>query len=524
MANKQHTDGVLEERIARQDTSNITPITLQGARVLPNATDVEEYVLGALLLEPYLVGDLNEYLKPEHFYDRRNAQIFQVMQKVYLRNLPVDNVTVTQALREEGILNEIGGVKRIGELSMLVASGASAQGHVRILIQKYMQRELIRLSGQMQVEAYSPDKDVEDLLQEAEDMLYKLHEYKLQRDVQSLEMALATAFTELEARTKDPEAYRGVPTGFQKLDMMTQGWQKGDLIIVAARPSMGKTAFALTMARDMAVRNAKRVVFFSLEMYTIQLVYRLLSAESGINSKQLRAGNFSNSDWQRLLAAFATLSHASIYIDDSEGMTLNSIRTKCRRLKMQENGGIDIVMIDYLQLINSESIQNKNSNREQEVSRISRGLKALAKELNVPIIALAQLSRAVDARSDKFKRPLLSDLRESGSIEQDADIVAFINRPEKNNINEFADGSRTKGIAEIIIAKHRNGEVGSLFVTFDSNNARFVDTGDMIDHNNPDNPTYNDMSEPSSTEVVNYPSSSNSDDLDSYFTEEETPF
>ncbi len=171
MANKQHTDGVLEERIARQETSNITPITLQGARVLPNATDVEEYVLGALLLEPYLVGDLNEYLKPEHFYDRRNAQIFQVMQKVYLRNLPVDNVTVTQALREEGILNEIGGVKRIGELSMLVASGASAQGHVRILIQKYMQRELIRLSGQMQVEAYSPDKDVEDLLQEAEDML-----------------------------------------------------------------------------------------------------------------------------------------------------------------------------------------------------------------------------------------------------------------------------------------------------------------------------------------------------------------
>jgi len=508
MASEKNNDTLVATR--SEQPSNTRPIiSLQGARVPPNATDLEEMVLGALLIEPYLAGELSEFLQKEHFYDGRNALIYEEIQKLQMRGLPVDSATVTQALTDDGILKDVGGVSRLVELSMLVSSATNAMGHVRILIQKYMQRELIRMASEIQAEAYSPDEDVEDILEKAEKSLFELHEYKLRREVQSLEMAITAAFNNLDNLRKDPSSFSGVPTGFQKLDAMTQGWQKGDLIILAARPSVGKTALSLTMARSMAVENKKKVAFFSLEMSIVQLVNRLLSAESKVDAKVLRSGRFLEGDWPRLLTAMNTLSHAEIYLDDTSGMGLGEIRAKSRRLKAEK--GIDIIMIDYLQLISSPS--TKNGNREQEVSKISRGLKALAKELNIPVLALSQMSRAVDSRttSDSIGKPLLSDLRESGAIEQDADLVVFISRPDKNGIKNFADGTEATGRAELIIAKHRNGETGSVFISFDPGRALFYDTGDMIDHNVVNKENYNSEQSYASDQV--YASSSNPENI-----------
>lgn len=503
MASEKNSESALFSRVEQQSAPRPI-ISLQGARVPPNATDIEEMVLGALLIEPNLAGEVNEFLQKEHFYDGRNALIYESILKLQARGLPVDSATVTQALSDDGTLKDIGGVSRIVELTMLVSSAANTKGHVEILIQKYLQRELIRWASETQAAAYSSDEDVEDILEKAEKGLFDLHEYKLRREMQSLEMALHAAFANLDNLRKDPSSFSGVPTGFLKLDSMTQGWQKGDLIILAARPSVGKTAFALSMARTMTVEHKKKVAFFSLEMPTVQLVNRLLSSEARVDAKVLRSGRFADADWAHLLTAMNTLSHAEIYLDDTSGMGIGEIRAKARRLKSERD--IDIVMIDYLQLISSPS--SKNGNREQEVSKISRGLKALAKELNIPVLALSQMSRAVDARTgDTASRPLLSDLRESGAIEQDADIVLFISRPEKNGIGSFKDTTPTKDRAELIIAKHRNGEVGSVFISYDSAHVRFYDTGDMVDHNNPDTSTFNSGQNYESEGV--YPSSSN---------------
>lgn len=482
---KNNEESVLETQINRQNS--VRPIvTVQGARIPPNATDIEELLIGAMLISPNLAGELNEFLQTEHFYDRRNATIYDVMQKLYLQNKPIDSGTVLNALNEEGKLSEVGGARRLADLSMLISSAANAKMHVQILIQKYMQRELIRLATEMQSEAYNADEDVEHLMQKAEDALYKLHEYKLRRDVQPLSMALTDVMNELETLRQNPDKFSGIPTGFEKLDLITQGWQKGDLIIIAARPSIGKTAFALSMARSMALEHKKKVAFFSIEMNISKIVHRLLSAESGINAKVLRSGHLTNPDSSQLIKAMNKLSKAEIFLDDTNPIGLGEIRAKSRRLKVQF--GIDIIMIDYLQIISTPS--QKNGNREQEVSKLSHGLKALAKELDVPVIALAQVNRSVDSRTENNNRPYLSDLRESGAIEQDADIVAFLNRPEKNGINNFQDNAPTTGRAELIVAKHRNGEVGSVFMSFDKDLARFRDDHDMVDHNDPNGETY----------------------------------
>ena len=276
MASEKNSEPALFSRVEQQSAPRPI-ISLQGARVPPNATDIEEMVLGALLIEPNLAGEVNEFLQKEHFYDGRNALIYEAILKLQARGLPVDSATVTQALSDDGTLKDIGGVSRIVELTMLVSSAANTKGHVEILIQKYLQRELIRWASETQAAAYSSDEDVEDILEKAEKGLFDLHEYKLRREMQSLEMALHAAFANLDNLRKDPSSFSGVPTGFLKLDSMTQGWQKGDLIILAARPSVGKTAFALSMARTMAVEHNKKVAFFSLEMPTVQLVNRLLS-------------------------------------------------------------------------------------------------------------------------------------------------------------------------------------------------------------------------------------------------------
>jgi len=484
-------------------------ISLQGARVPPSATEIEDQVLGALLVEPFLAGEVSEFLQKEHFYDGRNALIYEAILKLQARGLPIDSATVTQVLTDDGTLKDIGGISRIVELTMLVSSAANTKGHVQILIQKFLQRELIRWASETLSSAYTSDEDVEDLLEKAEKGLFDLHEYKQRREVQSLEMAIHAAFVDLQNLREDPSRFSGVATGFQKLDAMTQGWQKGDLVILAARPSVGKTAFALSMARNMAVEGRKKVAFFSLEMPTKQLVNRLLSSEAKVDAKVLRSGKMTGADWAHILEATNTLNHAEIYLDDTSGMGVGEIRAKSRRLKSERD--IDIVMIDYLQLISSPS--SKNGNREQEVSKISRGLKALAKELNIPVIALSQMSRAVDSRSssDVQGKPLLSDLRESGAIEQDADLVLFISRPEKNGIAAFKDGTPTKDRAELIIAKHRNGEIGSVFISFDAGHVRFYDTGDMVDHNDPNAAAYSTEQNFPTDQV--YASSSNPEDL-----------
>lgn len=509
MANEDKREAALVTR-GSNSTASRPMLSVQGARVPPNAIEIEEQVLGALLIDPYLAGEVNDFLQKEHFYDGRNALIYDAIVKLYARGLPVDSATVTQMLSDDGTLKEIGGISRIVELSMLVSSATNTKGHVQILIQKYMQRELIRWASETLSSAYDSDEDVEDLLEKAEKGLFDLHEYKHRREMQSLEMAIHKVFSNFQDLRDNPSLFSGVNTGFKKLDMMTQGWQKGDLIILAARPSVGKTAFALTMARNMAVDGLKKVAFFSLEMPTTQLVNRLLSAESRVNAKVLRSGKFQDADWVNLLDASNRLSHAEIFLDDTSAMGVGEIRAKARRLKAESD--IDIVMIDYLQLISSSS--SKNGNREQEVSKISRGLKAMAKELNIPVIALSQMSRAVDSRSSSAEqgRPLLSDLRESGAIEQDADLVIFINRPHKHGITNFKDGALTKDRAELIIAKHRNGETGSAFISFDSDHARFYDTGDMIDHNTPGDDKFNNQRSNMDEEV--YPSSSNiTDDI-----------
>ena len=478
MAEEIEASGILNE-VSKRSRKERPTITVQGARLPPNATEIEDLVLGALLIEPTLIGELKDYLMPAHFYDPKNAEIYEAIQKLANRNSVVDTTTVVQYLAEAETLGKVGGARRIASLSLAISSAASAAGHVKIIIQKYLQREVIRLCSETQMKAYEADEDVDELVEEMEGKLFELSEYKLQRDVLSMELAVRQTMDELTELKEHPDMYSGVPTGFYKLDLITQGFQKGDLVVLAARPSMGKTALAMTMAMSMSLDKKKSVAFFSLEMPTVALVRRLLSAEAKVDSKVLRSGLMREEEEMALWQAASRLMNASIYLDDSQNMGVGEIQAKCRRLKQQK--GIDIVFIDYLQLISTPA--TKNGSREQEVSKISRGLKAMAKELNIPVVALAQLSRAIEGRDSKTRRPILSDLRESGSIEQDADIVMFIHRPEKYGILEFKDHVLTEGKAELIIAKHRNGETGSAFVDFDSHNARFVDTRDLVDHN-----------------------------------------
>ena len=470
------SEGILTQVRKRQERPTLS---VQGARLPPNATEIEELVLGALLIEPTLIGELREYLMPAHFYDPKNAEIYEAMQKLAARNSVVDSATVIQYLSEAKRLADVGGIRRIANLSLAISSAASAAGHVKIIIQKYLQRELIRIASEVQMKAYEADEDVDELIETTEGKLFELNEYKLQRDVLPMELAVQKTMEELEELQRNPELFSGVPTGFYKMDAMTQGLQKGDLVVLAARPSMGKTALAMTMALSMATKNRKRVAFFSLEMPTSSLVRRLLSAEAQINSKILRSGKLRPEDNKRLWDTAQRLMRTTIFLDDTQSMGIGEIQAKCRRLKQQK--AIDIVFIDYLQLISTPAV--KNGNREQEVSKISRGLKAMAKELNIPVVALAQLSRAAEARDKGSRRPILSDLRESGAIEQDADIVMFIHRADKYGQELYKDGTPTENRAEIIIAKHRNGEIGTVFVTFEAENARFIDTRDMIDHN-----------------------------------------
>jgi replicative DNA helicase len=375
-----------------------------------------------------------------------------------------------EGLKNSGELDIVGGPYYITQLTNRIASAANVEYHTRIITQKFIQRELIKISSEIIKEAYEDTTDVFDLLDRAEQNLFSVSETNLRRNYDDMHSLVKEAIEEIQA-ARDQEAHlKGVPSGFTEIDRVTSGWQRSDLIILASRPGMGKTAFALSMARNIAVDFKKPVAIFSLEMSSIQLVTRLISSETQLSADKLKKGNLENYEWEQLNAKINNLIDANIFIDDTPALTIFELRAKCRRLKAQHD--IEMVFIDYLQLMSGTA--ETKGNREQEISTISRSLKALAKELNIPILALSQLSRAVETRGGS-KKPILSDLRESGAIEQDADLVLFIFRPEYYKIDEDEEGNTTKGMAEISIAKHRNGALKDITLKFIAQYARFED-------------------------------------------------
>lgn len=454
----------------KKATRSVAELNAELGRIPPQAVEIEQAVLGALMVEKGAEITVMDILRPESFYVEAHRRIYEVIRKLSSEFLPIDMLTVTDALRKSGDLEMVGGAFYIQSLTSNIGSAAHIEFHARIIAQRYLQRELIRVGSDIQNMAYDPATDVDDLLDFSERQLFEIVSGNIKKEAADMKSIVNEAIRQIEAAGQRTDGLSGVPCGFSGLDRITCGWQRSDLVIVAARPSMGKTAFVLSMARNIAVEHKVSVGIFSLEMANVQLVNRLIVSETELPSDKIRTGKLDESEWQTLERKISQLSEAKIYIDDSPGVSIYEMRAKCRRLKLKYN--VEIIIIDYLQLMSGT--KETRGNREQEVATISRGLKAIAKELDVPIIALSQLNRSVETRSGD-KRPQLSDLRESGAIEQDADIVLFIHRPEKYGISEYPDGTPTKGVAEIIVAKHRNGATGDVLLRFEDRFARFAD-------------------------------------------------
>ena len=442
-----------------------------GGRVPPQAVDIEQAILGAILLEQEALPKSLEILSDENsFYDRRHQTIFAAFSELFRRGVPVDLITLTEELRRRKELDKVGGANYLNELSAHMSAVANVEYHARIIAEKYLLRQLIEKTTQLTRDAYDPAADTFELLDKAETDIFQISNAGVRRPAEKVSNVIKTTLKHLEAINERKGGVTGVPSGFSSLDKKTSGWQRSDLVIVAARPSMGKTAFALNCARNAALDKdyPAGVAIFSLEMSAEQLALRLLTSEARVDSQAARTGSMGLDDWKKISKAAAILANASIFIDDTPGLSALELRAKCRRLKAEHD--IGLVIVDYLQLMHVSGTQ-RYSNREQEISNISRSMKALAKELNVPVVALSQLSRAVENRSDK--RPQLSDLRESGAIEQDADVVCFIYRPERVDLPTDTDGNSQEGLAEIIIGKQRNGPIGSVKLSFVQQYARF---------------------------------------------------
>ncbi len=440
----------------------------------PQAVELEKAVLGALMVDKDAYSIVCEILRPESFYEPRNQMIYSAVQKLSIEEKPVDILTVTEELSRMGTLEEVGGPMYITELSGRVATSAHVEYHARIIAQKSLARQLISFAGGVETKAYDETKDTDELMQEAEGELFALSQKNMKKDYTQIDPVLGEAMDMLKKAAAQKGGLSGLTSGFYKLDDMTSGWQNSDLIIVAARPAMGKTAFALSMAKNMAVDNGIPVALFSLEMSNVQLVNRLIVNTCDIPGNKIKSGQLDPNDWKRLDARIKLLMGAPMYVDDTPSLSVFELRTKARRLVREH--GIKMIMIDYLQLMNASG--TKFGSRQEEVSTISRSLKGLAKELNIPIIALSQLNRGVEQRDGEGKKPQLSDLRESGAIEQDADMVLFIHRPEYYRIYQDGNGNDLHGMAQIIIAKHRNGAVGDVMLRFKSEMARFMNPED----------------------------------------------
>ncbi|MCK5857595.1 MAG: replicative DNA helicase [Bacteroidales bacterium] len=443
---------------------------MEYGKIPPQAVDLEEAVLGAMMLEQQAVNKVIDILKPDMFYKEAHQYIFKAIFKLFEESEPVDILTVNQRLKKEGELEIVGGAYYIMQLTNRIASGANAEFHARIIQQKYIQRELIRISSDIIKDAFEETTDVLELLDKAEKNLFTVAENNLRKSAMNMADVVKEAIKNIEEAAKQEGNISGIATGFHHLDNLTSGWQPADLIILAARPGMGKTAFVLSLARNVAVDYKKSVALFSLEMSSVQLVTRLISSESEISADKLKKGNLTDKEWVDLNKSIGSLNDAKIFIDDTPALSIFELRAKSRRLKSKEN--IEVIIIDYLQLMTAGS--DKAGNREQEISMISRGLKALAKELELPIITLSQLNRSVETRGGD-KKPQLSDLRESGAIEQDADMVCFLYRPGYYNITEGPDGEAfPEGYTELIVAKHRNGALDDVKLTFLGQFAKFT--------------------------------------------------
>ncbi|WP_264509209.1 replicative DNA helicase [Flavobacterium sp. N1719] len=454
-----------------------TIINLEKGKLPPQAVDLEEAVLGAMMIDKKGVDEVIDILQPEAFYKDAHKFIFEAIFQLFTDSQPIDLLTVSAQLKKNGKLDIAGGDFYLIQLTQKISSSAHIEFHSRIILQKHIQRSLIKISSDIIEEAYDESTDVFDLLDMAESKLYEVTQGNIKRSSETAQSLVMQAKKRIE-EISNKEGLSGIPTGFHKLDQVTSGWQPSDLIIIAARPGMGKTAFVLSMARNMAIDSQSPVAVFSLEMSSVQLITRLISSETGLSSEKLRTGKLEKHEWEQLSVKVRDLEKAPLYIDDTPSLSIFDLRAKARRLASQH--GIKLIIIDYLQLMTAGGAGKGGGNREQEISTISRNLKALAKELEVPVIALSQLSRAVETRGSS-KRPLLSDLRESGAIEQDADIVSFIYRPEYYKIEEWDDDeqSPTQGQAEFIIAKHRNGSLENIRLKFIGSLGKFDNLDDF---------------------------------------------
>ncbi|UCS92988.1 replicative DNA helicase [Echinicola marina] len=441
-------------------------------KIPPQAIDLEEAVLGALMLEKEAITAVVDILKPDSFYKDAHKEIYDAILQLFNESEPIDLLTVTNKLRKNGKLEVAGGAFYITELTSKISSAANIEYHARIITEQAMKRHMIRICSEIQSEAFEETTDVFELLDTMEQSLFEISENNIRKNYADMKSIMREAISELEGKKDLSDGLTGVPSGFTALDRVTSGWQKSDLVIIAARPAMGKTAFVLSVLRNAAVDHNRPVAIFSLEMSAVQLVNRLISSEAELDSEKIKKGNLADYEWEQLIHKTSKLSSAPLFVDDTPALSILELRAKCRRLKAQSD--IQMIVIDYLQLMSGDSKASASGNREQEISSISRALKKIAKELEVPVIALSQLSRAVETRGGD-KRPQLSDLRESGAIEQDADIVMFLYRPEYYGINEDEEGNSTLGTGEVIIAKHRSGSLETVRLRFIGKYTKFAD-------------------------------------------------
>ncbi len=477
-------------------------LSIADGKLPPNALEFERLVIGTFLIDKKGLDESIDLLTPEVFYDPRHGVIFSTILKLYEGNQPVDLMTIIQALKKEDKLNQAGGDHYLIDLTMGVSSSAHIEYHVRVILEKYILRSLINVSANVIDASYKESTDVFELLDKAEQSFFEITNGTIKKGFDTANSLVKQAIETIKS-LKDKEGLSGVPSGFRDVDKETGGWQNSDLIIIAARPAMGKTAFLLSMARNIAVGHKIPMALFSLEMASVQLITRMIASETRISSEKLRKGTLDDEEWQRLFSNVSELENAPLYIDETPSLSIFDFRAKCRRLVMQH--GVRIIMVDYLQLMTAGGGGKGAGNREQEISMISRSLKAIAKELNVPVIALSQLSRSVETRPGK--RPQLSDLRESGAIEQDADIVSFIFRPEYYKItvwdnDEEGQETPTENQAELIIAKHRNGATADVRLSFLKHFAKFADVEAAFDGGSGGYPSNFGSSEPSGFDKI----------------------
>lgn len=465
----------------RKKEKEQTSFDLSFGHVMPQATEMEKAVLGALMIDKDAYMEVCDLLRPESFYEPRNQMVYDAIRRLSIDEKPVDVLTVTNQLEKMGSLDEVGGPAYVVELSSRVATSANVEYHANIVAEKYLARQMINYVSVVGKKTFDETIDIKDVMNEAEARLFELTQGNMKKDYSVLKPILDRAVKAVEKAHSNTGGVTGISTGFYKLDDITCGWQKSDLVIIAGRPAMGKTAFALSLAKNIAADQMVPMAFFSLEMSSEQLATRLMSNACGVDGKKLMNGQLSRDEWDRLDKNLVFLTDAPLYIDDTEGLSVMELRSKARRLVREKH--VQLIMVDYLQLMTASGM--RYNSRQEEVSLISRSLKGLAKELNIPVLALSQLNRGVEGREGaEGKRPMLSDLRESGAIEQDADMVVFLHRPEYYGIMMSEDGTKDyRGMAEVIIAKHRKGAVGIKMLNFRGEFTRFENPEDNVIEN-----------------------------------------